>query len=97
MNVPKIGDRVDATTNGEDWFRGVYKEDCDILAPYGVLTDIYKEIRYFISIRPVCEECEKKDKLIEELRKIIEDAQEEIDGLNCTIDNQWQIDAGEDL
>ncbi len=87
MNIPKIGDRVEATMNGEDWFRGEYKENIDLFCEYGVLTDFHKELRYFVSIRPVCEECEKKDKLIQELQNKIEDMKY----------NQWEADMGEDL
>lgn len=87
MNIPKIGDRVEATMDGETWFRGEYKENVDLFCEYGVLTDFHKETRYFVSIRPVCAECEKKDKLIEELQNKIEDMKYD----------QWEADMGEDL
>lgn len=87
MNIPKIGDRVEATMDGETWFRGEYKENVDLFCEFGILTDFHKELRYFVSIRPICVECEKKDKLIEELQNKIEDMKYD----------QWEIDMKRDL
>ena len=79
MNIPKIGDRVEATMNGEDWFRGeLVDDDSRLFCQHGVLTDFNKEIRYFVSIRPACEECERKDKLIQELQNKIEDMKRDL-------------------
>jgi len=47
MDDPKIGDRVRATMNGEDWFAGVYVEESETLAQYGVKRDDTGEVRYF--------------------------------------------------
>lgn len=90
MNIPKIGDRVEATMDGETWFRGEYKENCDLFCEFGVLTDFHKELRYFVSIRPVCVECERKDGEIKTL-------QETIDQLNDEIHCLYEERAGEDL
>jgi len=45
---PKLGDKVKATMNHEDWFIGVYEKESDVLAQYGVRRDDTKELRYFI-------------------------------------------------
>lgn len=95
MNIPKIGDRVDATMNGEDYFRGeLVDDDSKLFCEYGVLTDFHKEIRYFVSIRPVCEECEKKDNEIKTLHETIDRLNKEIEDMKY---NQWEADMGEDL
>lgn len=91
MNISKIGDRVDATMDGETWFRGEYKENVDLFCEFGVLTDFHKDIRYFVSIRPVCVECEKKDNEIKTLQETIERMKKYIKA--CEKD----ADMGEDL
>jgi hypothetical protein len=49
MEEPKIGDRVKATMNGVDWFRGVYVEESETFVQYGVMLDDIKELRFFVS------------------------------------------------
>jgi len=45
---PKIGDRVRATMNGEDWFTGVYVQESETLAQYGIKRDdMPNEVRFF--------------------------------------------------
>ena len=46
---PKVGDRVSATMNGEDWFSGVFEVESDVLAKYVVRRDDTGELRYFTS------------------------------------------------
>jgi len=61
MDEPKIGDRVRATVNGEDWFVGVYVKESDTLAQYGVKRDDTGEVRYFTTAvtheHCMCEAC----------------------------------------
>ena len=61
MEEPKIGDRVRATMNGEDWLTGVYVQESDTLAQYGVKRDDNGEVRYFITAvaheHCMCEAC----------------------------------------
>jgi len=45
---PVIGEKVRATMNHVDWFTGIYVDESDVMAQYGVLRDDIKEIRYFI-------------------------------------------------
>ena len=45
---PKIGDRVRATMNGEDWFTGIYVEESETFAQYGIKRDdMPNEVRFF--------------------------------------------------
>jgi hypothetical protein len=48
MNDPEIGDRVRATMNGQDWYAGVYVEESQTIAQYGVKRDDIGELRFFI-------------------------------------------------
>ena len=51
MPGPIVGDRVLASMNGRDWFAGCLVEESEIFAPYGVLCDDFKEVRYFLTIK----------------------------------------------
>ena len=51
-DTPKIGDKVLASMNGEDWFNGTLIEIVDVFASYGVRLDGTKETSYFVSILP---------------------------------------------
>jgi hypothetical protein len=61
MSDIKIGERVRATMNGQDWFTGKYVQESDIFAQYGVLRDDIKEIRFFVHAEPhshcICDAC----------------------------------------
>ena len=53
---PKIGDRVRATMNGEDWFVGVYVEGSETLAQYGIKRDdVPHEVRFFTHAEKITE------------------------------------------
>jgi hypothetical protein len=44
----EIGDRVRATMNGYDWFTGVYVENIDLFAQYGVVRDGTDKVVFFV-------------------------------------------------
>lgn len=47
MQEPKLGDRVRASMDGENWFAGKYVQESEIFAQYGVLRDDIGEVRFF--------------------------------------------------
>lgn len=49
---PKIGERVNATMNGKDWFSGVLVEEVELFTQYGVKLDETGEVRFFIEVVP---------------------------------------------
>ena len=49
---PSVGDRVDATMNGKDWFSGIFCGEIDLFVPYGVRLDD-GELRYFAHIQAI--------------------------------------------
>lgn len=52
-NELKIGDRVRATMNGEDWRTGKFVEESETFARYGVLRDGLNEVRFFINAEKI--------------------------------------------
>jgi len=54
---PQIGDMVRATMNGIDWFLGVYVQESETLAQYGVRRDdMPNEVRFFTHAEKLTEE-----------------------------------------
>ena len=53
MREPKIGERVRATMNHEDWYEGEYVKESDVFAQYGIMRDDIKELRYFVYAEPL--------------------------------------------
>ena len=59
---PKIGDRVQATMNGEDWYTGVLVELSDVMVRYGVKRDDTGEVRFFVNAIPDIRTTKRKTK-----------------------------------
>jgi hypothetical protein len=51
---PIVGDLVQGTMNGINWFEGTLVKISDIFAPWGIRVD--DEVRYFAGIRKVLED-----------------------------------------